>query len=57
MFKTDPAAKAFNKAETTERKILDAALNMFRTKGFDEATMRDVATAAEVATGALPDRK
>ena len=51
MFKTGPAATT-NKAEITERKILDAALSMFRTKGFDEATMRDVATAAGVATGA-----
>jgi AcrR family transcriptional regulator len=51
MFKNVPAASS-NKAEITELKILDAALNMFRTKGFDEATMRDVATAAGVATGA-----
>ena len=51
MFKNSLAARA-NKATITERKILDAALGMFRTKGFDEATMRDVATAAGVATGA-----
>jgi AcrR family transcriptional regulator len=41
-----------NKAEVTERKILDAALELFRTKGFEEATMRDIAAAAGVATGA-----
>jgi AcrR family transcriptional regulator len=52
MFKTQSSAKAPNKAEVTERKILDAALEMFRTRGFEEATMRDIATAAEVATGA-----
>ena len=51
MFKTHPP-KAANKAEITERKILDAALNLFRTEGFEEATMRDIATAAGVATGA-----
>jgi AcrR family transcriptional regulator len=52
MFKTEPAAKPTPKAELTERKILEAALDMFRTKGFEETTMRDVATAAGVATGA-----
>ena len=52
MFKTQRAAKSSSKSEVTERKILDAALALFRTKGFDEATMRDVAAAAEVATGA-----
>jgi len=54
MFKTETAASArpTPKAELTERKILDAALDMFRTKGFEETTMRDVAAAAGVATGA-----
>jgi len=52
MFKTEIAAKSTPKAELTERKILDAALDMFRTKGFEETTMRDVAVAAGVATGA-----
>lgn len=51
MFKTAPP-KTPGKAEITERKILDAALNLFRTKGFEETTMRDIATAAGVATGA-----
>lgn len=40
------------KAEETRERILDAALRLFREKGFDETTMRDVATAAGVATGA-----
>lgn len=40
------------KADATERKILDAALTLFRTKGFEEATMRGIANAADVATGA-----
>lgn len=52
MFNTSVAVKATPKAELTERKILDAALELFRTKGFEEATMRDIAAAAEVATGA-----
>jgi AcrR family transcriptional regulator len=52
MFKTTVPPKVPNKAEATERKILDAALEMFRTKGFDETTVRDIAAAADVATGA-----
>jgi AcrR family transcriptional regulator len=52
MFKTRMAAKASAKAEVTERRILDAALEMFRTRGFEEATVRDIAAAADVATGA-----
>jgi AcrR family transcriptional regulator len=52
MFKTDSVAAPSHKAEVTERKILDAALEMFRTKGFDETTMREIAAAAGVATGA-----
>jgi AcrR family transcriptional regulator len=41
-----------HKAEITQRKILDTALNLFRANGFEETTMRDIAAAAEVATGA-----
>lgn len=52
MFKTEAVAKALPKAEITEQKILDAALNMFQTKGFEESTMRDISTTAGVATGA-----
>lgn len=52
MFKTEGPAKPTPKAEITERKILDAALDLFRTKGFEDATMRDVASVAGVATGA-----
>jgi len=35
----------------TRQKILDAALELFRERGFAEATMRDVAARAGVATG------
>jgi AcrR family transcriptional regulator len=52
MFKTIAPRSTTDKAEATGRKILDAALEMFRTKGFDESTMRDIATASGVATGA-----
>ncbi len=41
-----------SKAEETRERIVDAALRLFREKGFDETTMRDVAAAADVATGA-----
>ena len=40
------------KAEETRERIVDAALRLFREKGFDETTMRDVAAEAGMATGA-----
>src|SRR5215471_4087791 len=40
------------KAVETERRILDAALDLFREEGFDQATMRGIASRAKVATGA-----
>jgi AcrR family transcriptional regulator len=39
------------RAEDTRRKIYDAALELFREKGFDETTMRDIAAKAGVALG------
>ena len=47
-----PSPKNTPKAEETGRRILDSALELFRDKGFDSATMRDIAQKAEVATGA-----
>ena len=44
--------KSTPKAEETARRILDSALDLFRQAGFDNATMRDVARHAGVATGA-----
>lgn len=41
-----------SKAEETRNRILDAALRLFRERGFADTTMRDVAAAAGVATGA-----
>ncbi len=40
------------KAEATRIRILEAALAVFRERGFESATMRDVASAAGVAVGA-----
>jgi AcrR family transcriptional regulator len=40
------------KSDATRERILLAALEMFRDRGFDSTTMRDIAAAAEMATGA-----
>ena len=40
------------KSEATREKILEAALSLFRKRGFERTTMRDVAKAAGVAVGA-----
>jgi AcrR family transcriptional regulator len=40
------------KSEETGRRILDAALDLFRREGFDTVTMRSIAETAGVATGA-----
>ncbi len=39
------------KGEQTRERILDAALELFRERGFEEATMRAIAEAAGVAVG------
>ena len=44
--------KAGVKSEETRERILNAALTLFRERGFESATMRDVAEEAGVATGA-----
>ncbi len=49
MFKNELAT---GKAEQTRREIFEAALALFREKGFDATTMQDVATRAGVAKGA-----
>jgi AcrR family transcriptional regulator len=46
------SSKIATKAEETASRILDAALTLFRQPGFDQATMRDIAKQAGVATGA-----
>ena len=40
------------RAEDTRRKIYEAAMELFREKGFEETTMRDIAAKACVALGA-----
>ncbi len=52
MLKPVPKPKATPKAKATSEKILDAALGLFRTQGFDRTTMREIAAKAGVATGA-----
>jgi len=44
-------ARVTARAEDTRRKIYDAAMELFREKGFDETTMRDIAAKAGVALG------
>ncbi len=45
-------ARGTPKAGETRNRILSAALNLFRDRGFDETSMREIATAAGVAIGA-----
>ncbi|HKV78954.1 MAG TPA: TetR family transcriptional regulator [Candidatus Sulfotelmatobacter sp.] len=40
-----------SRAEDTRRKIYEAAMELFREKGFEETTMRDIAAKARVALG------
>ncbi len=40
-----------SRAEDTRKKIYEAAMELFREKGFDETTMRDIAAKAGVALG------
>lgn len=52
---TPPAAPAPGKAKKSEEtrfRILESALTIFRERGFDQATMREIAVRAGVATGA-----
>jgi AcrR family transcriptional regulator len=44
--------KTTPKSEETRGRILEAALATFRERGFERATMREIAEAAQVATGA-----
>ena len=45
-------ANKTSKGNETRSRILLAALRLFRERGFDETTMRDIASAAQVAIGA-----
>ena len=46
------AVSSTPKSEATRQRILAAALQVFRERGFDAATMREIASAAGVAVGA-----
>lgn len=51
MITTTLKTRTTQRAEDTRRKIYDAAMALFREKGFEETTMRDIATKAGVALG------
>jgi len=44
--------KAITKSDETRARILTAAIELFRRKGFEQTTMREIAAEAGVATGA-----
>lgn len=44
--------KTIAKSAETRERILEAALRTFRERGFEQATMREIAAAAQMATGA-----
>jgi AcrR family transcriptional regulator len=50
--KSAPPRRGTPKSEETRGRILEAALEIFRERGFEGATMREIATRAAVATGA-----
>src|ERR1700724_3465160 len=54
MFNNRPTLSAAHKGvgEKTKTAILQTALELFRRRGFEVTTMRDIARAAKVATGA-----
>lgn len=51
MMNTTVKTRVTQRAEDTRRKIYEAAMEMFREKGFEETTMRDIAAKAGVALG------
>jgi AcrR family transcriptional regulator len=51
MTTTNVKSRGTPRAEDTRRKIYEAAMQMFREKGFEETTMRDIAAKAGVALG------
>jgi AcrR family transcriptional regulator len=51
MFKTTTTSTLTRKAEATGARILDVALDLFRRKGFEQTTMRGIATEAGVSLG------
>lgn len=52
MAKKVPAIDKQKKSDETRSRILEAALSVFRERGFEKATMREIASEAGVAVGA-----
>ncbi len=52
MEKSSTDVRPKTKSDETRARILDAAMDLFRRQGFEETTMREIATEAGVATGA-----
>jgi AcrR family transcriptional regulator len=50
--KSSTEVKTKTKSDETRARILDAAMDLFRRQGFEETTMRGIATEAGMATGA-----
>jgi AcrR family transcriptional regulator len=50
---TETKRRVVKPAEERRREILEAALDLFSTKGFDETTVQDIASAAGVAIGTV----
>jgi len=48
-----PSLKGSRKSDETRARMLEAALALFRKRGFESATMRDIAEEAESALGAV----
>ena len=49
---SSPALPKVGKSEETRNRILEAALTIFRERGFEKATMREIASEAGMAVGA-----
>ena len=50
-FKIQPGNAPQSKSDLTRARILETALRLFREKGFDATTMRDIASACDMAVG------
>jgi AcrR family transcriptional regulator len=50
---TPSSSRVERKKEETKQRIISVALNLFRTKGFDETTMEQIANEVDIAKGTL----
>ena len=53
MIMRKPSLKSGKKSDETRARLLEAALTLFRNRGFESTTMRDIAQQAGVALGAV----